>query len=240
MGWAIMSSKQLEEAVHQMKLRLAEHIGVQEGMTVVDAGCGAGGFTVCVARLVCESGKVLAVDISDEYLKEFNKNVNKLGVKKQVRFIQADVANLKGVILDNAADMVVSYRFLEELKRPEDLPDIMEEMKRILKKGGKMSIIELSTKTENEAERTYIRLHRDIGGDHFFDERKISHHMKRAGLANVQVETFKPNIWLSPDVAKEDLWEEFREQILAELGPSIDKHGMRYPPLIIVSGYKQA
>lgn len=240
MGWIIIRSKQLEAAVHRMRLRLAEHIGVQECMTVVDAGCGPGGFTVCVARLVGESGKVLAIDISDEYLKEFNKNVNKSGVKKQVRFIQADVANLKGVILDNAADMVVSYRFLEELKHPEDLPKIIEELKRILKQGGKMSIIELSTKTENEAERIYVRLHRDIGGDHFFDESEIAYYMKRAGLTNIQVETLKPNIWFSPDVAKENLWEEFREQILAELGPSIDKHGMKYPPLILVSGYKQA
>jgi len=40
MGWNITDSKELEDAIFKLKLRLAQKIGVRQGMTVVDMGCG--------------------------------------------------------------------------------------------------------------------------------------------------------------------------------------------------------
>lgn len=171
LSWNITDSKELEDAIFKLKLHLAQKIGVRRGMTVVDVGCGQGGFTVSLAKIVGEYGKVLSVDISDEYVPEFMENLNKWGVKHLVTFIQADAADLRDAIPSEVADMVVGYRFLEELKHPEDMGKIVEEMARIVKGGGKVCLIELSTEARNEAEDNYIRLHRE-SGDSFLSQRK--------------------------------------------------------------------
>ncbi|MDH5754776.1 MAG: class I SAM-dependent methyltransferase [Candidatus Bathyarchaeota archaeon] len=240
MGWNITDSKELEDVIFKLKLKLVQKVGVRRGMSVIEVGCGQGGFTVSLAKIVREQGKILSVDISDEYLEEFMENLDKWGVKNIVTFIQADVANLEGVISDEVADMVVGYRFLEELKHPEDIVKIVEEMARTVKKGGKVCLIELSTGTRNEAEESYVRLHRE-SGDSLFEPHEIVEAMKEAKLTDIRMETFETNIWFSPDLAKQDLgsaqvW--FTSDVEQKLGPLIDKYGMKYPALLIFSGIK--
>ncbi|MDI6848107.1 MAG: class I SAM-dependent methyltransferase [Candidatus Bathyarchaeia archaeon] len=240
MGWTITDSKELEDSIFKPKLNLAQKVGVRQGMTVVDVGCGEGGFTVSLAKIVGKQGKVLSVDISDEYLAEFMENLDKWGVKHLVTFIQADAADLEGAILDEVADMVVSYRFLEELKHPEDMVKIVKEMARTVKKGGKVCLIELSTETRNEAEESYVRLHRE-SGDSFFEPQEIVEAMKEAKLIDVRMETFETNVWFSPDLAKQDLgfaqvW--FTSDVEQKLGLLIDEYGMKYPALLTFSGIK--
>jgi ubiquinone/menaquinone biosynthesis C-methylase UbiE len=161
MNWKITDSKALEDRIFKLKLRVASSAGIQEGMTVVDMGCGQGGFTAAVAKLVGEKERVLAVDVTDEYLVEFAERVNKYGVKSRVTFIQADGTCLKERISDDAADMVVSFRLLEELKKPEYMPEIVREMVRVAKNNGEICLTELSTVSRNKAEEVYIRLHRE-------------------------------------------------------------------------------
>ena len=233
MRWTITSSRQLKKTIRDMKLKLAKKIGVQEGFTIVDLGCGPGhhppSFTVCLAELVGEHGRVLGVDISDENVMEFYDEAKEFKVEGRVSFVQGDAVNLRGFMEVDFADMVVSYRFLEEFMRPKDLSKVIKEMVRIVKPEGKVCIIELSTKTRNMAEEIYIRLHRDWG-DSFFEASEIAEQLRKNGLTSIQIETFEPNIWFSPRVAEEDFWEEFREQIISELGPLTKKYGMKYPP----------
>ncbi|MGC9345355.1 MAG: hypothetical protein ACP5ER_00990 [Candidatus Bathyarchaeales archaeon] len=40
MGWNITDSKELEDAIFKLKLKLARKVGVCRGMTVIDAGYG--------------------------------------------------------------------------------------------------------------------------------------------------------------------------------------------------------
>jgi SAM-dependent methyltransferase len=240
MGWDITDSKALEDAVLELRFDLARKIGVSRGMTVVDMGCGQGGFTVSLARIVGKQGKVLAVDISDEYLAEFMENLRKWNGKNIVTFVQADASNLRSVVPNEFADMSVSYRFLEELKHPRKMGIIVKEMARIVKKGGKIYIIELSTEAKNEAEENYIRLHRE-SGDSFFKPNEILEAMKEATLKKLWVETFETDIWFSPELAKQELslaqvWFTSNEE--KRLGPNINRYGMKYPPLLIFSGVK--
>jgi ubiquinone/menaquinone biosynthesis C-methylase UbiE len=240
MGWNITHSQKLEDAILNLKLKLVQKIGVRHGMTVVDMGCGQGGFTVSLAKTVGKKGKVLAVDISDEYLAEFMDRLNKHGVKGVVAFIQADAVNLKDVLRDESADVVASYRLLEELKQPKTMAGIVKEMARIVKKGGKIGIIELCTEPKNEAEEAYIRLHRE-SGDSLFEPPEIIEAMKVAKLADIRMEKVETDIWFSPDLAKQDLshaqvW--FDADVEKSLGKLIDKYGMKYPAFLRFSGVK--
>jgi cyclopropane fatty-acyl-phospholipid synthase-like methyltransferase len=238
MGLWITDLNLLEDAIFEMKLKVASYIGVRKGMTVVDAGCGQGGFTASLAKIVGDKGKILAVDASDEYLKEFTERLDKYGVRNRVAFIKADGTNLGDVLSCCVADMVTGFRLLEELKTCEDMPKIIGEIVRVAKRGGKVCLIELSTAAKNKAEEAYIRLHKE-SGDCFFDQSRIIESMKEHGLKNVHVEKFDTDIWFSPSLAKQDLgfaqvW--FDSDVERGLGPLIDKYGMKYPELLIFSG----
>jgi cyclopropane fatty-acyl-phospholipid synthase-like methyltransferase len=241
MGWNITDSEELEDAIFKLKLKLVQKIGVCHGMSVVDMGCGQGGFTASLAKTVGKKGKVLAVDVSDEYLAEFMDRLNKHGVKDVVTFIQADAVNLKDVISNEFADVVASYRLLEELKQPKAMAGIVKEMARIVKEGGgRIGIVELCTEPRNEAEEAYIRLHRE-SGDSLFEPPEIIEAMKAAKLADIRMEKVETDIWFSPDLAKQDLshaqvW--FDADVEKSLGKIIDKHGMKYPAFLTFSGVK--
>jgi ubiquinone/menaquinone biosynthesis C-methylase UbiE len=241
MGWNITDSEELEGAIFKLKLKLVQKIGVCPGMAVVDMGCGQGGFTASLAKTVGKKGKVLAVDVSDEYLAEFMDRLNKHGVKDVVTFIQADAVNLKNVLPNESADVVASYRLLEELKQPKAMAGIVKEMARIVKEGGgRIGIVELCTEPKNEAEEAYIRLHRE-SGDSLFEPPEIIEAMKVAKLADIRMEKVETDIWFSPDLAKQDLshaqvW--FDADVEKSLGKLIDKYGMKYPAFLTFSGVK--
>jgi len=240
MTWNISDSTQLEHAIFEMKYRLVRGIGVRQGMTVVDAGCGQGGFTVSLARVVGETGRVLSVDISEEYFGEFTGNLKKWDVARLVTFVKANVADLRGVVDDDYGDMVASFRLLEELRQATDMPRAINEMARVTRKGGKVCLIEIDTEARNKAEETYVRLHRE-SGDFLFEPAEIMKTMKEAGLAEVHVSLFDTDIWFSPELAKRDLgfaqvW--FDKSVEETLGPMIDGYGMKYPRLNVFTGVK--
>lgn len=57
---------------------------VREGNTVVDVGPGAGFFTIPLARLVGDSGQVIAVDIQDRMLTAIRKRAEAAGLSRRV------------------------------------------------------------------------------------------------------------------------------------------------------------
>jgi ubiquinone/menaquinone biosynthesis C-methylase UbiE len=194
-----------------------------------------------LARVVGAEGKVLAIDVSHEYLTEFMERLDKYDVKNRVTFTRVDAGDLKGAIADEVVDMAVSFRLLEELKRPEDMVNVVREMARIVRKNGKVCLMEISTNARNEAEGTYIRLHRE-SGDSLFRPDEVVGAMKKAELEDVQVLTFDTDIWFSPELARQDLgfaqvW--FDANVEKSLGHVIDKYGMKYPALLIYSGKKR-
>ena len=42
---------------------------IEQGQTVLDIGCGAGSFSIAMAKIVGEEGRVISVDIRDKLLK---------------------------------------------------------------------------------------------------------------------------------------------------------------------------
>lgn len=241
MSRLITGEGKLEEAILKLKLKLARKIGAHAGMTVVDMGCGQGGFTVSLAKIVGEKGKVLAVDVTDEYLEEFTDRLNMHGVKNVVTFIQADAADLEDVLPNGFADIVASYRFLEELQQPDAMPKVVKEMARIVKKGGKVGIVELCTEPKNKAEEAYIRLHKE-SGDSFFETHEVVNALKEAKLEDICIEKVVTNICLSQKLAKQHLshaqvW--YDADVEKSLGKLINKYGLKYPAFLIFSGRKK-
>jgi ubiquinone/menaquinone biosynthesis C-methylase UbiE len=240
-SWNIADVRELEDAILKLKLTIVQKIGVRAGMTVVDMGCGQGGFTVALAKTVGAQGKVLAVDVSNEYLAEFTDRLSKHGVKNIVTFLQADAGDLKGVLPYGVAEVVASYRFLEELVLPEAAGVVVREMVRVAGRGGRVCFAEMCIEPQNEAEETYIRLHRE-SGDSLFEPVEIVGVMKKAKLVDIRVEEVGTSIWLSPELSKQELghaqvW--YDAGVERSLGGLIDEYGMKYPAFFVFCGTKK-
>src|SRR3990167_3948368 len=101
---------------------------------VADFGCGYGTFTIPAAKIV--GGKVYAIDIEPEMVKETEKKAreNKLG---NVETILRDFVSNGSGLKDESVDYVMLFNILHTDK-PEKL---LREAYRILRNGGKLGII---------------------------------------------------------------------------------------------------
>lgn len=58
---------------HHPEIRL-ESLGLREGMTFIDVGCGYSFFTVPAAQIVSEKGRVYAVDQEPSSIDQLKRN----------------------------------------------------------------------------------------------------------------------------------------------------------------------
>ncbi len=74
--WLIRDSRQREEDCE----RMLANMGVKKGMTVCDMGCGNGFYSLQLATMVGEKGRVLAVDVQPEMLKLLRDRMEQHGI----------------------------------------------------------------------------------------------------------------------------------------------------------------
>ena len=105
-------------------------------MTVADVGCGTGYLSVPLAALTGEEGKVIALDISEEMLDELKAKIDRWNIKN----IETHLSEENRFLIAAASvDFVLLSMLIHEL---EDAGLFFREIKRIMKKGGRIGIIE--------------------------------------------------------------------------------------------------
>jgi ubiquinone/menaquinone biosynthesis C-methylase UbiE len=104
---------------------------VVEGNTILDIGPGMGYFSIPLARMVGEKGKVIAADVQPEMLEALRRRARKAGVEQQV-ITHLCKANSLG--LNMQFDFVLAFWMVHEV--PNHLA-FFEEIKSLLKLSGK-------------------------------------------------------------------------------------------------------
>ena len=113
--------------------------GLCEGQRVADFGAGSGFFTRAAARTVGPDGIVWAVDINPELLPRI-KNLSLAEGLANVEVVRGDTSLLGGSNLpENHFDFVICSNLLFGI---EDKKNLIEEIKRVLKAGGKAIVID--------------------------------------------------------------------------------------------------
>ena len=116
--------------------RLIHWFGISRGMIVADVGCGTGYCTVPIAARVGERGMVFACDISEEMLDEVREKISRWQIGNVVTVLSAE----NGIPLDDeTVDFVHLSLLLHELEEP---GTFLAELKRILKPGGEVGIVD--------------------------------------------------------------------------------------------------
>lgn len=105
------------------------------GSKVLEAGCGVGAQTVILAKNSPEA-EITSVDISRGSLKHAESLTRSEGISN-VNFQQADIMNLP--FPENSFDHVFVCFVLEHLKNP---GNALQSLKRVLKDGGSLTVIE--------------------------------------------------------------------------------------------------
>jgi len=111
--------------------------GFVVGMTVMDAGCGTGLFTVDMARMVGAKGVVHAVDIQQPMLRKTELRVRQAGVAERVRLHHCGLNAIP--LPDDSIDLAVLIATLPQV--PDRLGALLE-LRRVLKPGARIVVSE--------------------------------------------------------------------------------------------------
>ncbi len=109
---------------------------VREGMTAIDVGCGMGHFTIGMARLVGERGKVIAVDLQQEMLDVLRARAARKGVLDRIQLHRCESDRLG---LQVSADFAATFWMAHEVA---DRDRLMCELFGLLRSGGKYLLAE--------------------------------------------------------------------------------------------------
>ena len=119
--------------------KIIEEFDIKEGIKIADFGCGAGYFTIFIAKAVGPKGKVYALDVLKTALESVRSKAKIEGLLN-VETIWSNLEGVNGSKLENESmNLVLLANILfQSIKKA----GIIKEVKRILKKNGKMIIIE--------------------------------------------------------------------------------------------------
>jgi len=109
---------------------------IQEGMNVLDFGCGPGFFTLDMAVMVGDSGKVIAADMQQGMLDKLRKKLKGKEIEKRVT-LHCTSADKIGI--DTKVDFILACYVIHELENKEN---ILKEMALLMKPNGLLYIIE--------------------------------------------------------------------------------------------------
>ncbi len=135
---------------------------VRQGMTVLEPGCGMGYFTIPMARMVGENGKILAVDIQPKMLSALKRRALKAGLSGRIEIRQAAVGSLGLEDLASRVDLVVAIHMVHEVA---DQESFLRQTWNVLKPNGRLLLVEPQFHVSQKEMKKTVSLARAVGFD---------------------------------------------------------------------------
>jgi len=109
---------------------------VKEGMCVMDVGCGMGFFSIGMAKLIGDKGRVFCVDLQPKMLATTAKRSRRAGVDHRIELHQSTPDNLG---INEKVDFILTFYMVHEVN---DQSDFFKHLQACLGPGGKILIVE--------------------------------------------------------------------------------------------------
>lgn len=122
---------------------------ISEGMTVLELGPGMGFFTIPAARMVGNSGRVIAIDVQERMLKALARRAHKAELSGR---IVTKLCGPASIGISDPIDLCLALYVVHEVP---DAASLFSQIKNILKPTGKLLLSEPSGHvSEEEFQRT--------------------------------------------------------------------------------------
>ena len=109
---------------------------IERGQTILDLGCGPGTFTIAMAKMVGDTGKVIAVDVQDEMLQRVKMMAARVGLESRI-ITHKSLPERIGV--SDKVDFALAFYMVHEVP---DAEAFLREVASLLKPKGKLLVVE--------------------------------------------------------------------------------------------------
>ena len=109
---------------------------IDPGQTILDQGCGSGTFTIAMARMVGEAGRVIAVDVQEEMLQIVRQKAVEEGLASRITTHQSEP---DGIGMSDNVDFALAFYMIHEVP---DVDAFLMEVASLFKPSGKLLIAE--------------------------------------------------------------------------------------------------
>ncbi len=109
---------------------------IQEGMTVLDFGCGPGFFSIDMAQMVGKSGRVIASDLQEGMLDKLRDKINGTELEKRIYLHKCQKARIGW---SEKIDFALAFYVMHEVPNQEDF---FRELASMLKPNGQILVVE--------------------------------------------------------------------------------------------------
>lgn len=130
---------------------------ITQGMTVLDIGCGPGFFTIDLAKMVGENGKVIASDLQEGMLQRLRRKVSGTDLEERITLHKSGEHKIG---LSENVDLVLAFYVVHEVPDQEHL---LKEIASLLKPDGQLFIAEPSFHVSKKAFEETIEIARSAG-----------------------------------------------------------------------------
>lgn len=146
---------------HQARERGERALNLQPGESVLEIGFGTGNSLVDFAECVGPKGTVAGVDISPRMREIAEEKLRSRGLLSRTVLKIGDARQLP---FEEASFDAAFLCFTLELLPLEDIPLALNEVERVLKRGGRLGVVAMATSRDGERtsplERSYVWMHR--------------------------------------------------------------------------------
>jgi ubiquinone/menaquinone biosynthesis C-methylase UbiE len=154
---------------------MAKNLDIHPGSTVLDVGTGTGIFIPFLLKKVGNKGKVVCLDFAEKMLEKARKK----NFKGNIEYVCSDVSDTH--LGDEMFDVVVCYSSFPHFK---DKAGALQEIKRLLKKGGRLFICHTSSRAFINEIHQHIP---ELSSDLIPDKEEMQHLLSSAGFGQVGV-----------------------------------------------------
>lgn len=159
---------------------------LQEGMSVLDIGCGTGSISKDIAISIGATGKVIGIDNTEKFIISGKKSYKSV---KNLELIHCDLFEFQ---TNEKFDLIVSARTLQWLSNPKEA---LMKLKSLLKPEGQISILDYNhtnlewhpepPKSMKEFYKTFLKWREDAGMNNEIAD-DLPRLMKEIGLSSIQ------------------------------------------------------
>lgn len=130
---------------------------IKEGQVVMDLGCGPGFFSLAMAKLVGEKGRVISVDIQDEMLQIVKSKSELEGLSSRIVLHKAQPEKLG---ISEMVDFALAFYMVHEVP---DKKSFLSEVASHLKPDGRFLIVEPKFHVSKSNFNSTLEIARSVG-----------------------------------------------------------------------------